>query len=287
MKILVIGHSIIDNVNNKITPGGVYYSALGFLSAFKPNDELYLLTSWNKNFYYLFETLYSKVRDNFFQHFEIMPEVILETSGNEERRETYKNISSSLKLNFTKEINLFDGIFINMITGFDIKLEQLQSIRKIYNGLIYFDVHSLSRDVDNEMKRNFRPIPQIQKWLNCIDILQCNNNELKTIYNGNEIDAAEFVLNNGVKILIITKAENGSTTYFVQEGVLKKIEKKAIKINTLNKIGCGDIFGATFFYFYLSSKDLEKSLTIANKAGAIAASKENLTFSEKLNYDIN
>lgn len=277
MKILLIGHSIIDNIDNKILPGGVYYSTLGFMLNMKSQDELYVVTSWNKKNYSLFEKLYSKVNQKYFQHFEDMPEVILDTSGNEERREVYKNISSSLNINLIEDLNFFDGILINMITGFDLSLEQLKFIRNNFDGKIYFDIHSLSRGVDINMKRDFRQIPKIAEWLSCIDIVQCNNNELKTIFAGNENDAAEFVLNYGVELLLITKAEKGSCAYFQEKNKIMKIEMNAIKIDTLNKIGCGDIFGATFFYNYLELKDISNSLLLANLAGSKAASIKQLT----------
>ena len=46
-----------------------------------------------------------------------------------------------------KDLNKFDGIFINMITGFDINQKQIEDVRKKFKGLIYFDVHTLSRGV--------------------------------------------------------------------------------------------------------------------------------------------
>jgi len=51
----------------------------------------------------------------------------------------------------------------------------------------------------------------------------------------------------------------------------------AVKINTVNKVGCGDIFGAVFFYSYIYTGDVYKSLELANKAGALAASIKDIT----------
>lgn len=282
MKILLIGHSIVDNVENNIYPGGVYYSLLGFLSNFKPNDEIYLLTSWNKKYLFLFEKLYSFANLKFCEVVEQMPEVILFTSGDEERREIYKNISANLSLNKIENIKSFDGILINMIIGFDLSLEQIKFLRENYSGKIYFDIHTLSRGIDENMKREFRPIPKIDEWLNCIDILQCNANELRTIYNGSEEESAKFVLNLGVKIILITKAEKGSVAYFMNEKKIEKIEAQPFKVDSKNKIGCGDIFGATFFYHFLQTNDLQISIQKANKAGAIAASILNLSALKRL-----
>ena len=48
MKILLIGHSVEDHLlskdNEKITPGGIFYSALGYKFVNEAEDEIYLNT---------------------------------------------------------------------------------------------------------------------------------------------------------------------------------------------------------------------------------------------------
>jgi sugar/nucleoside kinase (ribokinase family) len=56
--------------------------------------------------------------------------------------------------------------------------------------------------------------------------------------------------------------------------IFEKINGENIIVK--NKIGCGDIFGATFFYSYIGTHDNKQSLYIANKAGAYAASTSEL-----------
>jgi len=63
---------------------------------------------------------------------------------------------------------------------------------------------------------------------------------------------------------------------------LQKIEAQPFKVDSKNKIGCGDIFGATFFYHFLQTNDLQISIQKANKAGAIAASIQNLSTLKRL-----
>ena len=41
----------------------------------------------------------------------------------------------------------------------------------------------------------------------------------------------------------------------------------AEKVQAINKIGCGDIFGVVFFYTYIKDNDVIKSLKTANEAG--------------------
>lgn len=287
MKILLIGHSIIDHfeeLNSEISkPGGIFYSALGILSLVKPEDEIFLLTGWNQKTIHLFEKLYSKANLTFANKVEEMPEVLLKTSGEGEREEIYKNLSSKLSIDRVNDWNQFNGILINMITGFDISFDQLKTIRKNFKGTIYFDVHTLSRGVDANMEREFRPIPQIREWLSNIDILQCNENELKTIVQGkDEFNCAEEIFQFGPQIIIITKGEKGVRTFFLENRGIKSLFLKAEQVDAINKIGCGDIFGAVFFYSYISNGDVNKSLISANKAGAMAAAAKNLAFKREI-----
>ncbi len=281
MKIILIGHSIIDHYKDtdekKSSPGGIFYSTIGINSVKKTTDRVYLLTGWNRNSFHLFENLYSKVDLNRTNELINMPEVYLTVSDKSEREEIYKNLAENLSVDNVKDWNQFDGVFINMITGSDISLEQLKYIRKRFKGKIYFDVHTLSRGIDNKMKREFRPIPSIEEWLGCIDILQCNESELKTIVQyQNEVNSADKILSSGPNILIVTKSDRGAQVYFRAKEEVKNLIVNAIKVNSVNKIGCGDIFGAVFFYTYISTNDILVSLNAANKAGAIAASRNDL-----------
>ncbi|NJD21805.1 MAG: carbohydrate kinase family protein [Melioribacter sp.] len=281
MKIILIGHSIIDHYEGidekKSSPGGIFYSTIGINSIRKSADQIYLLTGWNRNSFSLFENLYSKVDLDRTNELINMPEVYLKVSGESEREEVYKNVAENLSVDNVSDWNIYDGVLINMITGSDILLQQLKYIRKRFKGKIYIDIHTLSRGIDNKMKREFRPIPNIEEWLACIDILQCNENELKTIVQyQNEVNSAYRILSSGPNILIVTKGDSGARVYYRSDGEVKNLIVDAIKVNQVNKIGCGDIFGAVFFYTYISTNDILVSLNAANKAGAIAASRNNL-----------
>ncbi|MDP3581328.1 MAG: carbohydrate kinase family protein, partial [Ignavibacteria bacterium] len=227
----------------------------------------------NSTGFELFEPIYKQIDLSLSEDVLEMPEVFLQTSGESERREVYKNIAENLSLAKLENLSQFDGILINMITGFDISLTQLKWLRENYSGLIYLDVHTLSRGLDEEGKREFRQIPNIEEWLSCVDILQCNDSELKTICDTQtEEGFAYWVLEQGIKLLIITKAENGAVVYFNNKSGLDFLKINGEKIVVKNTIGCGDIFGATFFYSYIRTRDCKHSLEFANHAGAAAAS---------------
>ena len=46
----------------------------------------------------------------------------------------------------------------------------------------------------------------------------------------------------------------------------------AEKVEAINKVGCGDIFGAVFFYTYIKDNNVINSLNSSNKAGSLAVS---------------
>ena len=217
----------------------------------------------------LFADVYEGLGKDYLKYVERIPKVYLTLHDFKERGETYESISQNLDVD-VKNLNSFDGILINMITGFDITLKQLKEIRQAYKGLIFMDVHTLSRGLDENLKRNFRPIPNVDEWISSIDILQANVNELKTISNKtNEKDAAEEILRCGTKIFILTKGELGARVYTLNNNEIISIFRSSIKIRNKNMIGCGDIFGAVFFYTYIKTGDLYKSLELANTAAGL------------------
>jgi sugar/nucleoside kinase (ribokinase family) len=180
-----------------------------------------------------------------------------------ERHEAYENITNNLSLDISG-LNRFDGILINMITGFDITLDQLIKIRNDYSGLIFIDIHTLSRGLNKDYKREFRTIPDFQDWAKCLDIIQVNQSELYTLSNKkNEMEIVEELFSLGVKIICVTKGEFGARVYYKNQNEIASYFVAARKINNPNVIGCGDVFGASFFYSYIRNKNAIDSLTVA------------------------
>jgi sugar/nucleoside kinase (ribokinase family) len=193
--------------------------------------------------------------------------------------ETYSSLNENLSLPVVN-YKRFDGVLINMISGYDISLDQLIQLRKDFNGLIYLDVHTLSRGLDKDLNRIFRRIKDFDKWAGCIDILQTNEAELLTLSDRNDEETiVEELLSYGIKQIIITRAGKGATVYFLEKDSVKKYHKNALQINTKNRIGCGDVFGAAYFYNYIKNKNVILALEQANLFASIAT-----TYSEPKDY---
>jgi len=283
MNILVVGQSVVDKIiyndGFSIKPGGIFYSVVAILSQIQPEDKVYLCSSIDKENEQLFKDTYDKIEKEFLVYVNSIPHVELVINNVCERNETYSQAAQNLLLP-VEDLNRFDGILVNMISGFDISLEQLKHIRKNYSGLIYFDVHTFSRGLDENGHRNFRQITDFDEWAACIDILQANESELLTL--SDQVEEAAIVdelFSYGIKQIIITRAERGATVYFKEQNSVKKIHKDALKTNVVNKVGCGDVFGAVYFYNYIRNKNVILALEQANLFAGIAT-----TYSEAKDF---
>lgn len=290
MKILVLGQSVVDRIKYKgaeeIKPGGIFYSTIALRYLAERNDEIFLCSSMSEKDEYLFNNIYEAINTEYVKYVDFIPTVNLAVYDDRERDETYSNIAQNLILPMN-ELNKFDGIFINMITGFDINLKQMEEIRKEFNGLIYFDVHTLSRGVDDDMKRNFRCIPDFDKWAQHIDIIQANEQEIKTLSNENdEVNIVKLIFSYGIKIFIITKDEFGARVYFKNDDEIETVFISSLKLAAVNKVGCGDIFGAVFFYNYIRKGDIIDSLLTANAAAGVSTTYLQISDFNNLKNDV-
>ncbi len=129
MKLLVIGNTVVDTIdfNGEITtkPGGIFYTVTALNNFKEKQDKISLITAVDKKHYFLFEEEYEKFDERIFDNVESIPKVWLKVEEHSERHEKYENINQNLSFNI-KDLNLYDGILINMITGFDINLQQLK-----------------------------------------------------------------------------------------------------------------------------------------------------------------
>lgn len=280
MKLLVIGHSVLDIIhkdkNQEIKPGGIYYT-LNALNKISSEDELFVCTSMEENLNSYFKEAFFNWNVEFVNNSEI-PKVNLYINPGQERCEQYTNLNTPLTLP-TSSLNIFDAILINMITGFDITLDSLREIRKNFKGPIYMDVHTLSRGVDDKMQRYFRPIENFFDWKENLNIIQVNEHEIFTISNEkDEISIAKDILLNSrsglPQQLILTKGELGARVYYKKGNEIASYYKSASKIDVFNTIGLGDTFGAVYFYSYFKRNSFYNSLDLAVNAGGFAASNE-------------
>jgi sugar/nucleoside kinase (ribokinase family) len=289
MKILLIGHSAEDHIYYKDTvqlkPGGLFYTSAAMLNIKDEDDEVYVITSIDDNSYHLFSSVYDKLNNDYsLRGNGVTPVVRLDIYDEKERTERYLRMGEQLKVPYSR-LQEFDGILINMISGFDISLEQLKEIRKNFNKTIYMDVHTLSRGVGKNLERPQIIIKNFSDWAANLDIIQVNQAELFSLYhNQNEEEIARRVLDAGAAYLIVTKDSAGASLYFHDNG-MQHVMVPGLKVNVKNLVGCGDVFGAVFFYSFLKFGNAVKSLNMANTAAGIVTSYDNFEEISNLRYD--
>lgn len=261
MKLLVAGTAVKDYIHtgdkNEVRPGGIYYSIKGLLSAASPDDELFLLTALSDETRHLFYPAFSSVNEKYIYTAPKIPVVHLHLFEAKERCEGYENITQRLDLSAIDSREHFDGILVNMITGFDLMPNDIKQLKSLTNGPLFMDLHTLSRGMDEMGRRMFRPVPEVEEWLSSVDILQVNDSELKTLsddLSDADDEIIKKVLSLGVKYLIITRGERGSSLYWLHSGSVISHQEPAYGGKLAIPVGCGDIFGAVFFYSFIASE---------------------------------
>lgn len=274
MRLLIAGTAVQDTIieNGKVSrsPGGISYTLTALKSFAGTDDELWVATV-------LPEEIPSEMKPVFedIKYYNVLPapsfpSVTLTIHKERERDEVFDfcDIPISVPVN---GLGNFDGLLVNMITGFDLTLESLREVRRNFNGIIYIDIHTLARGLDKSNGRIFQPVPEAEEWLKNTDIVQCNENELQMLSplkSHNLI--AGFVLSCGVKYLLVTLGADGAKMYFREKGDLRSVYISPVKTRTVTAVGCGDVFGAAFFYYFVKEKNAVTSLYAAVKYSGLA-----------------
>jgi sugar/nucleoside kinase (ribokinase family) len=291
MKILLIGHSVEDHIIYKgseiIKPGGMFYTASGMLNFKDEEDDIYLCTSVDRNNYHMFGHIYDKMNTTYCAAGESeMPVVQLTLYDDKERDEGYSRLGGNLYVPIDS-LKSFDGVLVNMITGFDISLDQLREIRKNFDKPIFMDVHTLSRGVDENLNRPQRVIDNFSAWAENIDIIQVNETEVFSLYNmDSEIEIVRRVLAAGTKFLLITREKKGASIYYLRNEEIESYSVSGLKIKVKNSVGCGDTFGAVFFHSFLKFGDVFKSLKMGNTAAGMISTYEIREDMSNLKHDV-
>ncbi|MCX8056985.1 MAG: PfkB family carbohydrate kinase [Ignavibacteria bacterium] len=277
MKIIVIGHPCIDIIHQNNyefkSYGGVIYSLIGFLIVAKSDDELIPIFKLDEiHFERYFEIIkkYPQIKKELIEKNQSSLNVVhLFFEGEHLNFECYQ--STAPKIEVEKYIRLIPkdtNFYVNMISGFELELDDLKLIRKNFSGKIYFDFHTLTRGMNDEGKRVYRPIENWRDWVSNCNLIQLNEIEMENLTPEklSEKDFALEALKVGAQVVNITKGEKGATSYFIENDELKEIHIAPEKNLTFkSNVGCGDIFGAVFAYNYFRNENIETCLKEAVK----------------------
>lgn len=186
-----------------------------------------------------------------------------------------KQIADTIPFSRIKPFLDVDGVLINMASGFDITLETLDYIRmqvREQNTPVHFDYHSLTLGVDKEQSRFRRPLPDWRRWCFMINSVQLSEEEAAglTAERYDEPTLINQLMPLMVSALLITRGERGVTLVRQEHKKIFRDEIPGVSAGQpVDTTGCGDVFGAAFFYEYLRTKDFLKAAALANRAAAV------------------
>ncbi len=183
-------------------------------------------------------------------------------------------------------LNNLDALYINLISGFELDLETAQLIRQHFRGPIYCDIHSLLLAVQPDGMRTLRPLPNPAAWCRCFDLIQVNEDEMRMMAS-DPMALAAIAFAEGVSSIAITLGPRG-VVYFAAPGFdrLADLQRPALgasagairtarvpaKARRLagpgDPIGCGDVWGATYFSRLLAGDNLDVAIDRALDAAA-------------------
>lgn len=181
-----------------------------------------------------------------------------------------------------------DALYVNLLSGFELDLEVMQLIRQHFRGPIYCDLHSLFLAVQPDGLRTWQPIPNVDGWLRCMDLLQVNEEEMRMMAD-DPMALAARAMNAGVTSLIVTLGARGAVfvnaPHFSRLSDLATRDRAAfvsgpvqtalvhahaarVKGTDGDPTGCGDVFGATLFSRLLCGDTFSVALHTAHTAAA-------------------
>jgi hypothetical protein len=183
-------------------------------------------------------------------------------------------------------LNNLDALYINLISGFELDLETSQLIRQHFRGPIYCDLHSLLLAVQPDGMRTLQPLPNAAAWMRCFDFIQVNEDEMSMMAS-DPMALAAIALAEGVSSIAITLGSRG-VVYFAAPGFETITDLKrshlaaspgAIRTALVpakarrhpgpgDPIGCGDVWGATYFSRLLAGDKLDAAIDRALDAAA-------------------
>lgn len=172
-----------------------------------------------------------------------------------------------------------DGLFVNLIAGFELDLPTARRLRAGFRRPSYADLHSLLMGVAAGGGRVPRPLPDRDAWLAAFDVVQVNQEELALVAGPDDpVEVARGAVASHGGALLVTMGPAGAAWYAssdrarpwepgpatVRSGRVPAAERAVVGDPT----GCGDVWGATCFIALLRGESLRAAMVAANRAAA-------------------
>jgi pfkB family carbohydrate kinase len=196
---------------------------------------------------------------------------------NGDRAEHCPHILPALSLNELSMdvLDSLDGLFVNIISGYDISIETLEAA---LNSLakrpyVHLDIHALVLGSLSEQDekapfgggREPRGVKEWKRWLAIADSVQMNELEVRWLADPemkSERELLQYIILSNqfpkLQYLILTRAERGATLFDFEHEMVYNASPPAVK--AIETTGSGDVFGSAFIFSMLSGKRPDDAL---------------------------
>lgn len=141
----------------------------------------------------------------------------------------------------------------------EIPFETIKFIRKNFSGFLTLDAQGFLR---KEEKGKVLKKDMDYSILDFIDVIKVSEHDFKE----KEID--KFKAN--CKIVLLTKGRKGSEVFWKEDGMGISRKIPYFKTNTVDETGAGDVYMAGFIYYFLKTKNPEKSALFASSLASFS-----------------
>jgi sugar/nucleoside kinase (ribokinase family) len=228
----------------------------------REEEEIAILTGTDAETRSLFAPVYQAFWSDWIIELPRTPRVRLALREDGEREERYEFRPAPLPLDEIDE--RFDALYLNLATGEDVDPDALARYRRENGCRVYADAHTLARGWGERGERTYHDVEDFPRWARSIDALQVNERELLAVAAvENEMDALARLFEWGVPLVLVTRAERGAELFRPDAPPLRATPAEPTDEQC---VGCGDVFGAVFFYWYFIEFDEREALRRAVRA---------------------
>jgi sugar/nucleoside kinase (ribokinase family) len=170
-----------------------------------------------------------------------------------------------------------DAVYVNFISGWELDLSAARHLRREFDGPIYGDLHSLLLGVDGSGVRVRQPLPEWERWVECFDWLQGNEDEVRVVSGCSEpLDGARTIVAAGARGAFVTLGSRGAA-WATAQGEAGVVVQEALEARAsaerpaVDPTGCGDVWGGTCVAELLAGRGEAEAVRRANAFAAAAA----------------
>lgn len=313
MKLGVIGEPCIDYIHREGVEtskhfGGILYSVVSLAVFAKKTDEIYPVMNLGSDEYenvVSFLKKFRNIKTDFIYRTSHKTRIVnlyykpgsstAECGNSVHHKKTYDREENSTEPTLPISIeqikrpsHVLDSVLVNMVSGIDLTIDTLTSLRRNFRGYIHMDLHNVVMKTNKDGTRTQDHVKRWKLWCSNCDTLQMNESEISVLIGGgiSEQETAGKILNSGsVLSVTVTRGKNGVSLYEQKTNGEPGTERTDFaSIGTENfrdSTGCGDVFASAFFY-KLSSDGLENIHNAVNYANNLASRKSELIGVEEL-----